>query len=210
MPAPLIAAAIGGIGSYLAKNGLDLLAGVFRGAVDKGTEKVADLIEEKTGIDINKAAEKGGLSEAELIQLKDFELKYQDQIAKHSEVIEELQLEREKNYLADTQSAREMQRKAMDSSDEYVRKFVYRFAILLTVLSFGFIYLVLFNGDLLVAQGNKDLINTIVGFLLGTAMATVIGFFFGSSKGSNDKSQQISSLTAHLSGLVPPKQPGIG
>ncbi len=34
MPAPLIATALTSIGAYLAKNGLDLLAGIFRGAVD--------------------------------------------------------------------------------------------------------------------------------------------------------------------------------
>ena len=77
MPAPLIATALTSIGAYLAKNGLDLLAGIFRGAVDKGTEDVASLIEEKTGIDINKAAEEKGLTPDELVKLKDFEPQYQ-------------------------------------------------------------------------------------------------------------------------------------
>lgn len=198
MPAPLINSAVIGIGNYLAKNGLDLLAGIFRGAVDKGTEKVADLIEEKTGIDISKAAEDRGLTQEELVKLKDFELQNQEQLIKHSEVVEQLSLERDKAYLADVQSARTMQNSAMTSSDEYVRRFVYRFAVLLTVLSFGFIYLVLFQGDKIIDDKNKDLVNTIVGFLLGTTMSTIVGFFYGSSKGSSDKNEQISALTGQL------------
>ncbi len=197
MPAPLIAAAIANIGGYLAKNGLDLLAGVFRGAVDKGTEKVADLIEEKTGIDINKAADDQGLSSDELIKLKEFELLYQDQIMKHSEAVEELSLERDKAYLADRQSARTMQVAAIGSNDPFVRRFVYFYAILLTLLSFGFLYAVLFHGKFLSPE-NKDLVNTIVGFLLGTTMSAVVGFFYGSSKGSSDKNDQIQAMAAQM------------
>lgn len=197
MPAPLIASAVVSIGTYLAKNGLDLLAGIFRGAVDKGTEKVTALIEEKTGIDINKAAESGGLTQEELVKLKDFELQNQEQLIKYSEVVEQLSLDRDKAYLADVQNARDMQERAMTSSDPWVRRFVYGFAVLLTLLSFGFIYFVLFRGDFLTST-NKDLVNTIVGFLLGTTMSTVIGFFYGSSKGSSDKNEQILALTGQI------------
>lgn len=90
MPAPLIAAAINAIGNYLAKNGLDVLAGIFKGAADQGTEKVASMIEEKTGIDINKAAEPQGLSEAELVKLKEFELQYQEHLTQHTESFEQM------------------------------------------------------------------------------------------------------------------------
>jgi len=205
MVAPLIASAVVSIGSYLAKNGLDVLAGVFRGAVDKGTEKVAELIEEKTGIDINNAAESQGLSQEDLIKLKDFELQYQAQLLKHSEAVEQLRLNRDIAYLADAQNARGMQTAAMTSADPYVRRFVYGYALLLTLLSFGFLYVVLFNGHLLKADGNKDLVNTIVGFLLGTTLSTVIGFFYGSSKGSSDKNEQISALSSQLSVAVASK-----
>ena len=204
MVAPLIASAVISIGSYLAKNGLDVLAGIFRGAVDNGAEKVAELIEEKTGIDINDAAESKGLSQADLVKLKEFELQYQEQLLKHSAAVEQLRLNRDVAYLADIQNARAMQTAAMPSSDPYVRRFVYGYALLLTLLSFGFLYVVLFNGKLL-ETGNKDLVNTIVGFLLGTTLSTVIGFFYGSSKGSSDKNDQISALTAQLSGAAAPK-----
>ena len=44
MPAPLIAAAMSAIAPSLAKRGLDLLSGVFRGTLDKGTQEISDLI----------------------------------------------------------------------------------------------------------------------------------------------------------------------
>lgn len=200
MPAPLIAAAIGSIGSYLAQNGLDILSGIFKGAVDEGTKKVASMIEEKTGIDISRAAETQGLSEAELVKLKEFELQYQEQLMQHTESIEQINLEYGKARFADTANARGMQEKAMDNEDPMVRRFIYYFAVLLTFFSFGFLYLVLFNPNGIISEtgGNKDLVNTITGFLLGTTMSAVIGFFFGSSTGSADKGKQIEKMQAKL------------
>lgn len=199
MPAPIIAAAIGSIGSYLAQNGLDLLSGIFKGTIDKGKQQVATMIEEKTGIDINKAAE-GGLSDAELVKLKEFELQYQEQLMQHTEALAQLNLEYEKARLADTADARGMQRDAIKSEDPFVRRFIYVYALILTFLSFGFLYIVLFNpGKIIEVNGpNKDLINTITGFLLGTTMSAVIGFFFGSSSGSSDKSRQIEEMQNRL------------
>lgn len=199
MPAPLVAAAISAIGSYLSKNGMDILSGVFKGAADKGVKKVAEVIQEKTGIDISKAAEPQGLSEAELVKLKEFELKYQEMLMEHSEALEQLNLEYEKARFADTANARAMQTYAIDSPDPVVRRFIYFFAVLLTLLSFGFLYLVLFNPNGVITQsGNKDLVNTITGFLLGTTMSAVIGFFYGSSSGSADKGRQIAAMQNRL------------
>ena len=42
---------------------------------------------------------------------------------------------------------------------------------------------------------NKDVVVALAG-LLGTSFATIVGFFFGSSRGSQAKDQTISSLTA--------------
>ena len=48
MPIPLIAAALSAIAPQLAQKGLDLLSGVFRGAVNKRTAEIANLIQERT------------------------------------------------------------------------------------------------------------------------------------------------------------------
>ena len=41
MPVPIVAAALSAIGPALAKRGLDLLSGVFRGGADKAAEEIA-------------------------------------------------------------------------------------------------------------------------------------------------------------------------
>ncbi len=79
MPIPLIAAALSAIAPQLAQKGLDLLSGVFRGAVNKGTSEIANLIQEKTGIDINDVAD-NKLTEAQWSQLKQFEFEYQSKL----------------------------------------------------------------------------------------------------------------------------------
>ena len=64
---------------------------------------------------------------------------------------------------------------------EFDRKFLAGFAVLLTVLSFGYMFLVTFyppaSGS--AAQHYADII---LGFILGTAVASVVGFFYGASK----------------------------
>ena len=72
MPLPLLAAAAASIAPALAKQGLDLLSGVFRGALNKGIQEIAKLIEDKTGIDINDVAD-NKLTESQWVKLKDFE-----------------------------------------------------------------------------------------------------------------------------------------
>ena len=71
MPIPIIATALAAISSSFAQRGLDLLSSVFRGSLDKGTQGIADLIEEKTGIDVNDAAE-GKLTEEQWNKLKEY------------------------------------------------------------------------------------------------------------------------------------------
>jgi ABC-type nitrate/sulfonate/bicarbonate transport system permease component len=39
--------------------------------------------------------------------------------------------------------------------------------------------------------GGRDFANIILGFLLGTAVATIISFFYGSSKSSKDKTDAL-------------------
>jgi hypothetical protein len=65
-------AAAASIAPALAKQGLDLLSGAFCGALNKGIQEIAKLIEGKTGIDINDVAD-NKLTESQWVKLKDFE-----------------------------------------------------------------------------------------------------------------------------------------
>lgn len=52
---------------------------------------------------------------------------------------------------------------------------------------FALLYFLVFNA---IPQENKDILNIVIGAILG-AFVTVISYFFGSSKGSADKNEML-------------------
>lgn len=61
-------------------------------------------------------------------------------------------------------------------------------ALIWTVFGFGYIVAVTF---LIIPKDNVRVVDTVTGFLLGTVLATILNYFFGSSKGSSDKTEII-------------------
>jgi len=62
---------------------------------------------------------------------------------------------------------------------EFNRKFLAAFAVILVCLSFAYVFVIT------LIPLNKDAVqfaNITLGFLLGTVMGVVVGFFFGNSK----------------------------
>jgi hypothetical protein len=199
MPVPLIAAALTAIAPTLAKHGLDLLSGVFRGAVNKGTEEIADLIEEKTGIDINDAAD-DKLTDDQWAKLKAFEFEYQSKLLEYRQQADAHALEVERVHQADRASAREMQKAALASDDPFAKRFIYYYASGLSLLTFIFIFWAAFLYDYAKPE-NKDalrVIDTVLGFLLGVSLSAIIQFFFGSSAGSKSKEEKLSVLSEEM------------
>ncbi|MFM2120777.1 MAG: Vibrio phage eu [Pseudomonadota bacterium] len=86
--------------------------------------------------------------------------------------------------------ATEMQMKAMDNQDPFVRRFIYIFAMFWSVISVAYIFGVTFFP--LPNEHSKDFANIILGFLLGTAVASILQFFYGSSKSSQDKTRLLN------------------
>lgn len=198
MPAPLIAAALSAIAPALAKRGLDLLSGVFRGALDKGTQEITELIEEKTGIDISDAAE-DKLTDEQWAKLKEFEFAYQSKLLDYRQQADAQALELEKVHQADRASARDMQKAALASDDIVAKRFIYIYASVLTLLTFVFIFWAAFVHK---PTGADDpslrIIDTVLGFLLGVSLSAIIQYFFGSSAGSKAKQDQIAALSSTL------------
>jgi membrane protein required for beta-lactamase induction len=84
----------------------------------------------------------------------------------------------------DRDSARHMQETALNQEDKFAKHFIYWFAWFWSVGSMAYFFAITFGQ---VPASGKDFGNIILGFLLGTAVATIISFFYGSSKSSKDK-----------------------
>jgi hypothetical protein len=187
MPVPLIAAAVATIGTAFAQRGLDILGSLFRGALDKGTQEVADLIKDKTGIDVNNVAD-GKLDDAQWAKLKEFEFEYQSRLLEYQQSMEASRLEEERLHQADRADARSMQKEALKQDDVFSKRFIYYYSIGITILTFIFIFKAAFGE---IPKENVRIVDTVLGFLLGVSLSAIIQYFYGSSAGSSQKSRLI-------------------
>lgn len=92
---------------------------------------------------------------------------------------------------ADRDSARHMQETALNQDDLFAKHFIYWFAWFWSVGSMAYFFAITFGQ---VPASGKDFGNIILGFLLGTAVATIISFFYGSSKSSKDKTDVMKGV----------------
>jgi membrane protein required for beta-lactamase induction len=92
---------------------------------------------------------------------------------------------------ADRDSARHMQETALNQEDKFAKHFIYWFAWFWSVGSMAYFFAITFGQ---VPASGKDFGNIILGFLLGTAVATIISFFYGSSKSSKDKTDVMKGV----------------
>jgi hypothetical protein len=90
---------------------------------------------------------------------------------------------------ADRDSARHMQEVALQQEDKFAKHFIYWFAWFWSIGSMVYFFAITFGT---VPASGKDFGNIILGFLLGTAVATIISFFYGSSKSSKDKTEAMN------------------
>ena len=149
--------------------------GIVSSLVSAGLPKVAeavtnkglDFVEDKLGIKLEP-----DMSPEKLAAVKEAAMKH-----------EEFMFEQE---VKDRNSAREMQQAALAQGDSESKNFVYRFAWFWSVVSALYFFCVTF---LTMPEGSRDFANIILGFLLGTAIASIFNFFYGSSKSSSDKTQ---------------------
>lgn len=90
-----------------------------------------------------------------------------------------------------TNSARDMQKVALQQDDTFSKRYVYYLATFWSVFGVIYIFFITFGN---IPANNVRFADTILGFILGTIIATIINFFFGSSKGSTDKQEMINQL----------------
>ena len=101
------------------------------------------------------------------------------------------EIDEQKMYLVDVADARDMQKEALKQTDLFAKRFIYWFAIGWSVLTVIYIFAITFAT---IPEKNLRFADTVLGFLLGTLIATIIQYFFGSSKQSHDKDATIQDL----------------
>ena len=157
---------------------LPMIASIVSGLIQNNMHKVADAVMEK-GVDY--VQDKMGITlKPEGEATKEDYAKWSAEAAKHDEFMAEIDL---KNM----QGARDMQLKAMDSEDPLVRRFVYFFIAGWSILSAAYIGFITFGN---IPESNIRFADTILGFVLGTMVASMFQFLLGSSLGSRAKDKK--------------------
>lgn len=153
------------IGSIISSLVASNLPRVAQAVADKGLEYVED----KLGLKLEPTMTPEKVAEVQLAAQKHEEFKI------------------EQAY-KDTADARDMQKVALQQSDVFSKRFVYYLAIFWSVFTAAFITAITFAG---IPPESVRFADTILGFLLGTIVATIMNFFFGSSQSSKDKTQEL-------------------
>ena len=157
---------------------LPMIASIVSGLIQNNMHKVADAVIDK-GVDY--VQDKMGIQlKPEGEATKEDYAKWSAEAAKHEEFMAEIDL---KNM----EGARNMQLKAMDSDDPLVRRFVYYFVSFWSVLSATYIGFITFGN---IPESNIRFADTILGFVLGTMVASMFQFLLGSSLGSRNKDKK--------------------
>lgn len=145
----------------LAANGLGIVA-------DAITKKGKEFVEEKLGIELTPDPTPEAVQNWKLV------------VQAH-----------EKELLAmaygDVANARNMQVEALRQDDLFSKRFIYIFATFWSIFAAGYIGFITFGH---IPEDNQRFADTILGFLLGTVVATILQFFFGSSVGSKEKDRK--------------------
>jgi hypothetical protein len=105
--------------------------------------------------------------------------------------LRELDLEYAKMHMENVKDARAMQTAALAQSDVFSKRFVYYFAAFWSVASCLYIGFITFAN---IPMANIRFADTILGFLLGTVVATILNFFYGTSKSSQDKTDKMAEM----------------
>lgn len=164
---------IAGLVSMLADKGLDLISSAINGGADKAKE----YIEDKTGIKLDK-----NLTDEQVAELKKFEMTNNVELEKLA--LANKQEDNRSNETAmkiqadEYANTRNMQIENLKQDDKFSKRFVYYFAIFWSTFAVVYLTGITFAE---IPKENIRFADTIVGFLLGTIVATLIGFFYGNS-----------------------------
>ena len=157
----------------LLANGLNLLGNAV-------LARGKDWVQDKTGIDLDKQS----LSSEDLVRLRAAEMEHEEELLRIKQNDDRVSLENVKD-------ARAMQVAALAQSDWFAKNFVYLFITVWSLASMAFIGAVTFGT---VPQANQRFADTILGFLLATALGGIFQYLIGSTPQSKYKDTTIKAL----------------
>lgn len=142
--------------------------------------KGKDFIEKKLDVKIDDMLG----SEEGKIKLAQLEAENEQALMEFSLKERELELEAVKLEHANTDSARDMQVAALQQTDIFAKRYIYYLASAWTLAAMAYIGFITFGT---IPADNVRFADTILGFILGTIISTIVNFFFGSSTQSRSK-----------------------
>jgi hypothetical protein len=98
----------------------------------------------------------------------------------------QIDLDKLKAEYANTADARDMQKVALQQSDIFSKRFPMYLTAFWSFVATIYIGFITFS---VIPDKNVRFADTILGFILGTVIATLLNFWFGSSVGSKDKAE---------------------
>ena len=152
---------------------LPIVASIVANLIDNGMHKVADQVIEK-GVDA--VQDKLGM-----------ELKPQGQATPEYNAQLQAEANRHSEFMAELDEKSTQRATDMYMADDSTKKFAQQYAWFLTIASFAYFWAVSFMP---VDNHNRDFINIILGFLICTAVNSLIRFFYGSSNKSQEAVDQ--------------------
>ena len=99
----------------------------------------------------------------------------------------QIDLETLKVGQANTADARDMQKIALQQSDVFSKRFTMYLTMFWSVSAVAYVGFITFS---IIPEQNVRFADTILGFILGTVVATMLNFWFGSSIGSKEKDKK--------------------
>jgi hypothetical protein len=157
---------------------LPIVASIVSGLISNGLPKIADAVLEK-GVDY--VEQKLGVTLKPEDKMKPEDVKdLRERAMQHAEFMVEQEVK-------DKANARDMAKAAMASNDWFVRRFTYFFITAWSIFAMVYIPYITFGT---IPVENTRFADTILGFMLGTVMASMFNFLLGSSFGSRKKDEQ--------------------
>lgn len=161
----MIAPLLAPILATLAANGLGIVA-------DAVTKKGKEFVEEKLGIELTPDPTPEAVE------------RWKDAAREHERALMQM-------VYADRADSRDMQKVALNQSDVFSKRFVYYLATFWSLFAACYIAFITFGK---IPEDNQRFADTILGFLLGTIVATILQFFFGSTANSKDKDATLKEV----------------